>query len=422
MSDLTKIFNKLVTLENLILFLFAGGMFLLCYFLHCQIRKRIDLKQTPYKYKPIEALFSKKRLWFILFSLVMLAAHGVSVTVGWKYNLFKILGILSFSWFFISYVTYLAQRSALSISFGLFIWFLSALSVFGYLDDFLLYSQKLSLPIGAVNISLFTVMSACIIFVVLFWIVSRLERIMIKTIHKSGRLSDTQKVLYSKVLRCSIWAAALFIGFRMIGVDLTSIAILSGAIGFGIGFGLQKIFSNLISGIILLLDKSINPGDVIALGDTYGVVKNLEARYVSIVTLDGKKHLIPNEQLVTEKVENWSYQDHQLRLTINVGVSYDSDPEEVRDLLLECAKSHPGVISSPAPACLFADFGDSALIFELRFWIDDLVGGIGNPTSEVRMAIWKKLKEHNISIPFPHREVVLRNQEDISPKPVRQKA
>ena len=155
------------------------------------------------------------------------------------------------------------------------------------------------------------------------------------------------------------------------------------------------------------MDKSIKPGDVIAVDDTYGIVTNLEARYASIVTRDGKKHLIPNERLVTEKVENWSFQDDKLRLSIFVGTSYRDDPRTVEKILVQCALQHDRVARDPAPFCLLKDFGESSLDFELRFWIHDPQHGIGRLKSDIRYDIFEAFKMNNITIPYPHHEIIM---------------
>ena len=187
----------------------------------------------------------------------------------------------------------------------------------------------------------------------------------------------------------------------------------SGAVGVGIGFGLQKVVANLISGVILLLDRSVKPGDVIAVGDSYGWIDSLGARYVSVITGDGIEHLIPNEELIANRVENWSYSNDRVRLRATVGISYHADLRRAIDLCLEAALAAPRVLDSPAPACLVTGFGDSSVDLEVRFWINDPVNGTANVRSAVLLGIWDRFHEHGIEIPFPQRDLHLKSATDL---------
>ena len=184
---------------------------------------------------------------------------------------------------------------------------------------------------------------------------------------------------------------------------------LSGAIGLGIGFGLQKVVSNLFSGFLLLMDQSIQPGDVIELesSGTFGWVNNMAARYTEIVTRDNKSYLIPNEELVTQRVVNWSHGNKLVRVEVLFGVHYDSDPHEVIRIAVEAATKPERVISNREAVCWLKEFGDSSINFALRFWIKDADQGITNIKGEVLLALWDAFKANNIAIPYPHREVFI---------------
>ena len=184
---------------------------------------------------------------------------------------------------------------------------------------------------------------------------------------------------------------------------------LSGAIGVGIGFGLQKVVSNFVSGIIILLDESIKPGDTISLGDTFGWIRELRARFVSVITRDGREFLIPNEDFITTQVVNWSFTDDLVRLDVPFGVSYDSDPHEVSRLAIDAAANVERVVTiGKSPVCWLKNFGDSSLDFVLRFWIKDPQNGLTNIRGKVMLALWDAFKENGIEIPFPHREVIMK--------------
>jgi small-conductance mechanosensitive channel len=203
-------------------------------------------------------------------------------------------------------------------------------------------------------------------------------------------------------------------GVKAVGIDLTGLAVLSGAIGVGLGFGLQKVVSNLVSGVIILLDKSIKPGDVISLGETFGWIQTLGARYASVVTRDGKEYLIPNEDLITGQVVNWSHSNDFVRLDIFFGTAYGDDPHLVRKLAVEATAGVPRVLSFKPPVCHIVGFGDSSVDYIIRFWIRDPTGGLTNIRGNVYLALWDTFKEHGISIPFPQREVLLLEDSKLS--------
>lgn len=190
---------------------------------------------------------------------------------------------------------------------------------------------------------------------------------------------------------------------------------MSGAIGVGLGFGLQKVVSNLVSGIIILLDKSIKPGDVISLGDTFGWINTLGARYASVVTRDGKEFLIPNEDLITNQVVNWSHTNDFVRLDIFFGTAYGDDPHAVRKIAVEAARTVDRVLTTRPAVCHIVGFGDSSVDYILRFWITDPTGGLTNVRGAVYLALWDAFKENNISIPFPQREIKVLDGMDGTP-------
>ncbi len=204
---------------------------------------------------------------------------------------------------------------------------------------------------------------------ILFWIASWSEKYFRRRLQRSSNLTPSVRVLVQKTIRVILYAAALMLALSSIGIDLSAFAFLGGAIGVGLGFGLQTIVSNFISGIIIILDKSIKPGDVIEIGEVFGTVRTLNTRFVSVVTLAGKEYLIPNESFITNEVINWSYSDDLVRLDTTVGVGYDSDLKKVQELILQAMNDHERIIRDPDPVCLLKEFGDNTVDFELRFWI-----------------------------------------------------
>jgi small-conductance mechanosensitive channel len=259
--------------------------------------------------------------------------------------------------------------------------------------------------LGGFRLSAYAVLKAAVVTGLLFAAAHLISASAATRIRASEELSPSMRVLSVKVLQITLYAAAFFIGLKAVGFDLTGLAVLSGAVGLGLGFGLQKVVSNLVSGVIILLDKSIKPGDVISIGDTFGWINALGARYVSITTRDGKEYLIPNEDLITGQVVNWSHSDNYVRIDLTFGTSYADDPHLVRKLAVDAAHGLDRVLKSRPAVCHVTDFGDSSVNYVLRFWITDPAGGLTNIRGDVFLALWDTFRENAISIPFPQREV-----------------
>ncbi|MFC4293155.1 mechanosensitive ion channel family protein [Sphingorhabdus arenilitoris] len=269
--------------------------------------------------------------------------------------------------------------------------------------------DKASFTVGSHRFSLLTLVTASLIAIFLIALVRLGNRGARLALRRNKGLDDGQRLLGEKLAMVALVVAAFFIGIDMLGIDLTALAVFSGAIGLAIGFGLQKTVGNLIAGIILLWDRSIKPGDVIVVGDSFGWVNKIGIRAVSVLTRDGKEHLIPNENLMTNEVENWSYSSKNVRVKIPVGVSYSSDMKLVEELMIKAAVACPRVLKRPAPMVWMTGFGDSSVDFEIQAWIRDPEEGVGNVRSAVLKEVWWLFKEHEIEIPFPQRDVNFRN-------------
>ena len=283
-----------------------------------------------------------------------------------------------------------------------------ALGFMGYIKpiETFLSAERFSFQVGDIRFSLYLLLKSSIVLIMLFWatgIVSGFGETRIKTIKGVNALNKT---LITKVFQFSVYFAAVLIMLGVLGIDLTVLAVFGGAAGIGIGFGLQKIAANFISGLILLFEKSIENDDLVELSDgTYGFVRHIGARYTLVETFDGKEIMIPNENFIISPVTNWTFSDNKRRLHIPVGVSYRSDIEKARELILESAKEYTECIDDPEPVCYLREFGDSSVNFLLLFWIDnDTESGL-RPRSEVMFSIWRKFKEHDIEIPFPQRDL-----------------
>ncbi|OCC25180.1 mechanosensitive ion channel protein [Croceicoccus estronivorus] len=273
-----------------------------------------------------------------------------------------------------------------------------------------------SLDVGKTHVSLWDALVVVFVIVsviVLAQLASKLSHFLLKRI---TRLDAAQKLLADKLATIAVWALAILIGIDFLGIDLTALAVFSGAFGLAIGFGLQKTFGNLIAGIILLMDRSIKPGDVIAVSDmsgreSFGQIRKIGIRAISVTTRDMKEYLIPNENLMVNQVENWSYSTRDVRVKVPIGVSYGTDIELAEKLMMEATEGAPRVLKIPEPKVLLMGFGESSVDFEIRFWITDPEEGIGGVRSAVLKRVWHLFHENNIEIPFPQRDINLRNNE-----------
>ena len=263
----------------------------------------------------------------------------------------------------------------------------------------------LAITFGDFRLSVLALLKAVVLTAVLFTVARMITNSATARIRRNRDLSPSVRELTVKMLQVVLFGAAIFIGLKSLGFDLTGLAVLSGAIGLGLGFGLQKVVSNLVSGVIILLDKSVKPGDVISLGETFGWIDSLGARYVSVVTRDGREYLIPNEDLITGQVVNWSHSNEFVRLDLFFGTSYNDDPHQVRRLAVEAALTVERVLSDRAPVCHIVGFGDSSVDYILRFWIRDPTMGLTNIRGNVYLALWDAFKAAGVSIPFPQREI-----------------
>lgn len=276
--------------------------------------------------------------------------------------------------------------------------------------------DHIAIDLGDLHISLWLILQAVFIIGVLFTLARFLSRTTSRRIAANTDLSPSMRVLTVKFLQMILYGAAFFIGLKAVGVDLTGLAVLSGAIGVGLGFGLQKVVSNLVSGVIILLDKSIKPGDVISLGETFGWIDSLGARYVSVVTRDGKEYLIPNEDLITGQVVNWSHSNDFVRIDLPFGTSYGDNPHDVRRIAIEAARSVNRVLKTKDTVCHITGFGDSSVDYVLRFWISDPTEVLANIKGNVYLALWDAFRANDISIPFPQREVKVLEGSEVAVK------
>ncbi|MFN4090066.1 MAG: mechanosensitive ion channel family protein [Alphaproteobacteria bacterium] len=356
-----------------------------------------------------------RRLHWIFLIVYLWIARFVLQHLAWPADAWLLSTALTLAsaWFVISVLTRIIRNRSLARAVAIAIWSYVALSVLGMDEAVVAALDRPAVTLGTVRISLLLVLKVAAVTVALIWLAVFLGNVFSHWIDRSEDLSPSFKVLIGKLAKIGLIILAGTFALAATGVDLTALAVFSGAVGVGIGFGLQKVVSNFISGIIILLDKSIKPGDTITLGETFGWVRDLRARFVSVITRDGREYLIPNEDFITERVVNWSFSSEFVRIDVDFGVAYDSDPHEVSRIAIETAMAIERVSDHRAPVCWLTAFGSSSLDFKLRFWISDPREGLTNVRGQVLIALWDRFKAAGISIPFPHREIIMRTPVEI---------
>ena len=329
-----------------------------------------------------------------------------------SYFLAKI-ATLALAWLLIVFVTRLIKSPFFRKIVRYGAWTYVTLQILGLQDVATSWLDSAGFSMGDFRISALLIIQAIVIIGVLVALARFVTMTTTSRIKANEDISPSMQVLIVKALQIGFYGAAFYMGVKAICIDLTGLAVLSGAIGVGLGFGLQKVVSNLVSGVIILLDKSIKPGDVISLGSTFGWINSLGARYVSVVTRDGKEYLIPNEDLITGQVVNWSHSNDFVRLDINFGIAYGDNPHEVRKLAIATTQSVDRVLTTRPTVCHIVGFGDSSVDYILRFWISDPTGGLTNIRGNVFLALWDNFAANGISIPFPQREIKVHKNDQL---------
>ena len=283
----------------------------------------------------------------------------------------------------------------------------------GIIPPLVHYLSHASLRLGHNSVTFLTILKALFVTVSFGWAANTFSNYIDRRVKLQKHLHSSFRLLISKSTKTLLLTFSIFLGLSLFGVDLKALSFLAGAAGVGIAFGLQNILSNFFCGFIILFDKSVKPGDIICIrsGDTYGIVLDLHARYVSVRTREGKKHLIPNQLIVSEKLENWSFNDSTIRMEIPFRVSYDSDLILLEKILVEIAETTTRVLNNPSPSVRFTSLIDNAVELKLYYWVADPDKGVNEIRSEMIKRIWKAFRENNIKIPYPPREVFHRSDE-----------
>lgn len=262
--------------------------------------------------------------------------------------------------------------------------------------------------VGGTKITIINI-AYLIIFLIFFTFLSRvIKKALQNRVLPRTRLDIGARASFVNVVIYSFWILAIYTGINILGINLSSLAFMAGALGIGIGFGLQNIVNNFISGIILLFDPSIQVGDMVQIGEDWGTVNRINIRTTIVQTFDNASLIIPNSQMLSNRVTNWSFKDPKVRRQVDVGVAYGSDVQKVRTILLQIVNDMPEIMDDPAPRVDFRDFADSALIFRVRFWISSPEFWLAAPT-ELRFRIDEEFKKNGIEIAFPQQDIHIRS-------------
>ena len=293
------------------------------------------------------------------------------------------------------------------------VWSLFALDMLGWLDPIVAALDSIGIKAGNSRISVWSSLKVLFTVGVFILIAITIARWIERRLMAAHALAINMRIGIAKFSQAFLIGLSILLGLNAAGLDLTTLNVLTGAIGIGLGFGLQAIASNFVSGFVLLMDRSIKPGDVISFTGTtgtttegFGWVQELRGRYVVVRDRDGVETLVPNQHLITNPVINWSYTDPRVRLKLPVRVSYQNDPEAAMKLLVGAADGHPRILRDPAPVARLINFGESGFELELRFWIADPQEGVNNVRSDINREIWRVFKQNGIVIPVPQREIV----------------
>ena len=344
-----------------------------------------------------------------VFALLMTLARTVMVISTWpsRSYLLSVAANLALAWLVILLVTSGIRNAFFVRVVSLSAWLVAALSIVGRLGPTIDALDSVSVVLGGLRLTPLLLIKLGILLIVALWLSNIVSNFIEGRISRSGDLTPSIQVLLNKMIRVGLMIFAVAVAMSAVGINLSALAIFSGAAGVGIGFGLQKIVANFISGIILLADKSVKPGDLVTIGDSSGRISAMKTRYISVAAGDGREFLIPNEDLVTQKVTNWTYTDKNTLVKVTFGTNYDADPRLVCKLAIDTAATAPRALKNKPPNCILTEFAENGMKFSLTFWIAD-PDGMDNVKSDVMLALWEAFKRENIKVAYPVRELLVR--------------
>src|ERR1700682_3901281 len=376
------------------------------------VRSRIDMTSLAVGWPPPLRLFMRVLVGSAspaAFAVLMTLARLVMLTSTWpsRSYLLSVAANLAFAWLIIRLVTSVIRNPFIVSLVSLAAWLVAALSILGLLEPTIEALDSVSIVLGGLRLTPLLLIKLVVLLIAALWLTNIASNFVESRITRSGDLTPSIQVLLTKMIRLALMIFAVAVVMSAVGINLSALAIFSGAAGVGIGFGLQKIVANFISGIILLADKSVKPGDLVTIGDSSGRISAMKTRYISVAAGDGREFLIPNEDLVTQKVTNWTYTDKNTLVKVNFGTNYDADPRLVCKLAIDVAAAAPRAIKGKPPSCILVEFAEAGMKFSLTFWIAD-PDGMDNVKSEVMLSLWDVFKHEGLRVPYPVREIRIR--------------
>jgi small-conductance mechanosensitive channel len=344
-----------------------------------------------------------------VFAVMMALERAAMVAATWpsRSYLLAVAAKLVFAWLIIRLVTSGIRNTFVVRLVSVIAWLAAALSILDKLEPTIEALDSVSIVLGGFKLTPLLVLNFFVILIIALWLANIISNFAESRITQSADLTPSIQVLLVKMIRLGLLVFAVVVAMGAVGINLSALAIFSGAAGVGIGFGLQKIVANFISGIILLVDKSVKPGDLVTIGDNSGRISAMKTRYISVAAGDGREFLIPNEDLVTQKVTNWTYTDKNTLVKVNFATNYDADPRLVCRLAIEIAAGAARALKNEPPNCILTEFAEAGMKFSLTFWIAD-PDGMDNVKSEVMLSLWDAFKREGIHVPYPVREIRVR--------------
>jgi small-conductance mechanosensitive channel len=345
----------------------------------------------------------------VVFAILVIAARIAMYHSTWPSRSYMLVvaAKLALAWLMIRLITSVIRNAFLVKLISLSAWLIAALSIINQLDPAVDALDSISIVLGGLRLTPLVVIKLGLILIAALWLTNIASNFAENRINQSSDLTPSIQVLLVKMIRIGLMVVAVAVALSAVGINLSALAVFSGAVGVGIGIGLQKIVANFISGIILLADKSVKPGDLVTIGDSSGRISAMKTRYISVAAGDGREFLIPNEDLVTQKVTNWTYTDKNTLVKVNFGTNYESDPRRVCQFAIEIAAAAPRALKSKPPNCILTEFGETGMKFSLTFWIAD-PDGMDNVKSDVMLSLWETFKREGIKVPYPVRELRVR--------------
>ncbi|QOZ30263.1 mechanosensitive ion channel protein MscS [Bradyrhizobium sp. CCBAU 51753] len=344
-----------------------------------------------------------------VFAVLMIVSRIVMYHATWpsRSYLIAVSAKLALAWLVIRLVTSVIDNAFIVKLVSITAWLVAALSIIGQLDWAAETLDSFAIDVGGLRLTPLLLIKAGALLIVTLWATNMASNFAESRINRATDLTPSIQVLLVKIIRIGLMVMAIVIALGAVGINLAALAVFTGAAGVGIGLGLQKIVANFISGLILLVDKSVKPGDLVTIGDNSGKISAMKTRYISVAAGDGREFLIPNEDLVTQKVTNWTYTDKNTLVKIAFSTNYDADPRQVCKLAIETAGAHPRATKGKTPNCILTEFAEAGMKFSLTFWIAD-PDGMDNVKSDVMLSLWDAFKANGIRVPYPVRELRVR--------------